>query len=421
MATATGCSEPASTAPAMRSSRVRLTVAPMTSNSFIAPVVTVPVLSSTTVSTRRVDSSTSGPFTRMPSWAPRPVPTSSAVGVARPSAHGQAMTSTATAAVMATSAGRPATSQPISGADRDGQDGGTKTAEIRSASRCTAALPVCASVTIRVRCASWVSAPTLVATTTSRPPTLTVPPMTACRARPPRHGLAGDHGPVQRRGAFADDTVGGDLLAGTHHELVADGEPLDRDEHFDAVARTATSLAPSSSRARNAAPALRRDAGLQPAAEQQERGDARRDVEVGHGTGAGHRQHTEARAQVRVARAGEQQGVDRPEVGDGDAERDQGVHGRGAVQQVARGGAVERPAPQPTTGVASASSTHVQYGNCAAGTIETTSTGRASAAETNNRGRSAVLDDSRLRVRAPGWARSPGNRRRGPCRRGGRR
>ena len=31
--------------------------------------------------------------------APRPVPTSSAVGVASPSAHGQAMTSTATAAV----------------------------------------------------------------------------------------------------------------------------------------------------------------------------------------------------------------------------------------------------------------------------------------------------------------------------------
>ena len=69
--------------------------------SVIRPVVTVPVLSSTTVSTRRVDSSTSGPLIRMPSWAPRPVPTISAVGVARPSAHGQAMISTATAAVNA--------------------------------------------------------------------------------------------------------------------------------------------------------------------------------------------------------------------------------------------------------------------------------------------------------------------------------
>ena len=63
--------------------------------------MTVPVLSSTTVSTRRVDSSTSGPLISRPSCAPRPVPTSSAVGVASPSAHGQAMISTATAAVNA--------------------------------------------------------------------------------------------------------------------------------------------------------------------------------------------------------------------------------------------------------------------------------------------------------------------------------
>ena len=73
----------------------------------IWPVVTVPVLSSTTVSMRRVDSSTCGPLIRMPSWAPRPVPTSSAVGVARPSAHGHAMISTATAAVKAAVADAP--------------------------------------------------------------------------------------------------------------------------------------------------------------------------------------------------------------------------------------------------------------------------------------------------------------------------
>ena len=42
----------------------------------------------------------------MPSCAPRPVPTISAVGVARPSAHGQAMISTATAAVNAVAAER---------------------------------------------------------------------------------------------------------------------------------------------------------------------------------------------------------------------------------------------------------------------------------------------------------------------------
>ena len=48
----------------------------------------------------------------MPSCAPRPVPTISAVGVARPSAHGQAMMSTATAAVNAVAALAPTASQP---------------------------------------------------------------------------------------------------------------------------------------------------------------------------------------------------------------------------------------------------------------------------------------------------------------------
>ena len=40
-----------------------------------------------------------------PSWAPRPVPTMMDMGVARPMAQGQAMTSTATKTVTATVAG----------------------------------------------------------------------------------------------------------------------------------------------------------------------------------------------------------------------------------------------------------------------------------------------------------------------------
>ena len=75
------------------------------------PSVTVPVLSSTAMSTCRVDSSTSPPLIRMPSCAPRPVPTMIAVGVARPSAQGQAMMSTATAAVNASSTESPRTNQ----------------------------------------------------------------------------------------------------------------------------------------------------------------------------------------------------------------------------------------------------------------------------------------------------------------------
>ena len=50
-----------------------------------------------------------GPLMSTPSCAPRPVPTSSAVGVARPSAQGQAMISTATAAANA----RPVSPAPI--------------------------------------------------------------------------------------------------------------------------------------------------------------------------------------------------------------------------------------------------------------------------------------------------------------------
>ena len=113
------------------------------------PVVTVPVLSSTTVSTIRVDSSISGPLISSPSCAPRPVPTMSAVGVASPSAHGQAMMSTATAAVNAKLALSPVPSQNPRVAAAITITIGTNTPDTRSASRWTGALPVCASVTSR--------------------------------------------------------------------------------------------------------------------------------------------------------------------------------------------------------------------------------------------------------------------------------
>ena len=178
MARPIGCSEACSTAAASRSSSSAAIPSVCTATTLIRPVVTVPVLSSTTVSTRRVDSSTSGPLIRMPSWAPRPVPTSSAVGVASPSAHGQAMISTATAAVNAAPAGAPDSSQPARVSSDSPITAGTNTAATRSASRCTGALPRCASVTSRAIWASWVSAPTRVARTRSSPPTFTVAPTT---------------------------------------------------------------------------------------------------------------------------------------------------------------------------------------------------------------------------------------------------
>ena len=108
IACAIGCSDRASTAPARPSSTsaspaVTPTTASgaTTSTSDMRPSVTVPVLSSTIVSIRRVSSSTSPPLMITPSCAARPVPTMMPSGVARPSAHGQAMISTATAAVNA--------------------------------------------------------------------------------------------------------------------------------------------------------------------------------------------------------------------------------------------------------------------------------------------------------------------------------
>ena len=61
------------------------------------PSVSVPVLSTTSVSTFSSVSSASAFLISTPAWAPRPVATMIDIGVARPSAHGQAMMSTATA------------------------------------------------------------------------------------------------------------------------------------------------------------------------------------------------------------------------------------------------------------------------------------------------------------------------------------
>ena len=320
-----------------------------TDTTAIWPVVTVPVLSSTIVSTARVDSSTSGPRIRMPSWAPRPVPTSRAVGVARPRAHGQAMMRTATAAVNAAGAPAPVPSQKPSVATASTSTTGTKTPEIRSASRCTGALPLCASSTSRAICASWVSAPTRVARTTSRPPALTVAPTTGVAgADLDRHGLAGE----QARASTAevprlDDAVGGDLLAGPDHEAVADGE-LTRSaiRRLDAVARARRRpWRRGSSRPRRAAPARRLARCLEPAAGQQERGHAGGGLEVDVARAvAAPMVSSKGCVMPGIAGVAEEQGVERPAEGGERADADQRVHGRGAVAQVRPGRAVERPA-----------------------------------------------------------------------------
>src|SRR6202034_3211462 len=109
IAAATACSEASSTAPAYRSRVARLTPsAGRTPASSIRPVVTVPVLSRTTTSIARDDSSAWYSLTNIPLLAPRPHAATRAAGVARPSAHGHAMISTARPALHACWAGGPA-------------------------------------------------------------------------------------------------------------------------------------------------------------------------------------------------------------------------------------------------------------------------------------------------------------------------
>ena len=182
--------------------------------------------------------------------------------MARPSAHGQAMMSTATAAVKAVAVAAPVSSHPTRVASASTMTTGTNTAETRSARRCTSALPFCASSTSRAICASWVSEPTRVARTTSRPPAFTVAPTTAS----PGPTSTGTDSPVSIEASTAD-------VPSTTSPSVATFSPGRTTKRSptaswltgirtslgpDAVSRrTATSLAPRSSSARSAAPERR--------------------------------------------------------------------------------------------------------------------------------------------------------------------
>jgi hypothetical protein len=168
------------------------------------------------------------------------------------------MINTATAAVNAAAVGCPRASQTPSVANARRMTIGTNTAEMRSASRCTAALPVWACSTSRAIWASWVSAPTRVARTTSRPPALTVAPTTAS----PGATSAGTDSPVSMLASTAE-------VPSTTTPSVAIFSPGRTTNRSPTASwwtgtrssrsprRTATSLAPSSNSARSAAPARR--------------------------------------------------------------------------------------------------------------------------------------------------------------------
>ena len=180
MATPMGCSLACSSAPTKRSASTRSTSSANTRfTSSMRPVVTVPVLSRTNVSMRRVLCNTSTPLMTMPIWAARPLPTINAVGVANPNAHGHAMINTATAALTASEVGSPRHSQNASVPIDMVTTVGTNTPLTRSAMRCTGAFVAWASRTNLAIVANWVSRPTRVAFTNKRPFRFTVAPITA--------------------------------------------------------------------------------------------------------------------------------------------------------------------------------------------------------------------------------------------------
>ena len=99
----------------------------------------------------------------MPFSAPLPVPTMIATGVARPSAQGQEMTSTAMPIESANSTVCPSSSQVAAAITAMQMTTGTNTPLTLSASLAMGALELAASSTSATICARVVSAPTLVA------------------------------------------------------------------------------------------------------------------------------------------------------------------------------------------------------------------------------------------------------------------
>ena len=144
--------------------------------------------------TRRACSIAPALRNRIPARAARPVPTRIAVGVARPSAQGQAMMSTdanATVAKRARGSG-PTTYQATHVTTAIPITTGTKTPEMRSASFWIGGLEACACSTSRAIWASAVWLPTAVAAMSMAPSTIRVPPMT----RSPGPFSAGSDSPV---------------------------------------------------------------------------------------------------------------------------------------------------------------------------------------------------------------------------------
>ena len=149
IALASGCSLFRSSTYAVKSNSSSLTLSSATrSVTFGSPFVIVPVLSNATISVFPVSSRETAVLNIIPCFAPIPLPTMIATGVASPSAHGQLITRTAIPLASAKPIVCPAISQirvvtvaiPITA--------GTNTPDTRSATLAIGAFVAAASLTI---------------------------------------------------------------------------------------------------------------------------------------------------------------------------------------------------------------------------------------------------------------------------------
>ena len=245
------------------------------------PVVTVPVLSSTTVSTLRVDSSTSGPLMRMPSCAPRPVPTSSAVGVARPRAQGQAMIEDGDGGGEGGADAGTRHQPAAEGGDGDGDDDRHEDARDPVGEALDLGLAGL-GVLDELGHLGELGVRADAGGADHQPPAGVDGGAGdgVAGADLDRHGLAGEHRGVDGGGARDDDAVGGDLLAGADDELVADRQLVERDAGLDAVAQHRDVLGAELEQGPQRRAGLALGALLEVAAGQQEHRDAGGDLEV---------------------------------------------------------------------------------------------------------------------------------------------
>ena len=114
----------------------------------------------------------------MPFFAPMPLPTMIATGVANPSAQGQEITSTEIPLASAKEKLCPAKSQPIAVIRAITMTAGTNTPLTLSAMRAIGAFVAAASLTMRMICESVVSSPTRVASQRIYPLSLIVAALT---------------------------------------------------------------------------------------------------------------------------------------------------------------------------------------------------------------------------------------------------